>query len=166
MGRTSVTDRTSFLIFQSLTSHASLTRLRRTPCEVTNRVKRILLVDDEKSIVFAVRQYFLQQGYVVDSAETTERALECLAANQYAVAIVDVELREGISSGDGINLAKFIRSHAPSTGVIVLTALETAETELRAREAGVHSFLHKPAPLAQIADVAFGLIADAAAVSH
>ena len=30
------------------------------------RVNRILLVDDEKSIVFAVRQYFLKRGYVVD----------------------------------------------------------------------------------------------------
>jgi len=128
-------------------------------------VKRILLVDDEKSIVFAVRQYFLQQGYVVDCATTCEEALEQLAAHEYAVAIVDVELRGGTGSNDGLNLAQFIRRHAPTTGVIILTALATLETEIRAREAGVHSFLSKPTRLSQIADVAFGLIRDIA-VSH
>ncbi len=129
-------------------------------------MKRILVVDDEKSIAFAVRQYFVQQGYAVDCAASCEQALEYLAANQYAVAIVDVELREPTASADGINLAHFIRRHSPVTAVIVLTAVETPETEMRAREAGVHSFMHKPARLAQIADVAFGLIRDASVASH
>lgn len=129
-------------------------------------MKRILLVDDEKSIVFAVRQYFLKQGYVVDCAATTEQALELLAAEEYAVAIVDVELRDGLNSTDGLNLAKFIRCHAPATAIIVLTALETPETASRAKAAGVHSFLHKPTPLAQIADVALGLMRDTLACGN
>jgi DNA-binding response OmpR family regulator len=129
-------------------------------------VKRILLVDDEKSIVFAVRQYFLKQGYVVDCAGTSEQALELLAAEHYAVAIVDVELRGSRDSADGLNLAQFIRSHAPTTAIIILTALETPETESRAKEAGVHSYLHKPTRLAQIADVALGLMRAAAASSN
>ena len=129
-------------------------------------MKRILLVDDEKSIVFAVRQYFLKQGYVVDCAGTSEQALELLAAEHYAVAIVDVELRGSRDSADGLNLAQFIRSHAPTTAIIILTALETPETESRAKEAGVHSYLHKPTRLAQIADVALGLMRDAAASSN
>ena len=130
------------------------------------RVKRILLVDDEKSIVFAVRQYFLKQGYAVDCAGTSEHALELLAAEHYAVAIVDVELRGSRDSSDGLNLAQFIRSHAPATAIIILTALETPETESRAKEAGVHSFLHKPTRLAQIAAVALGLMGDVAAISN
>jgi DNA-binding response OmpR family regulator len=129
-------------------------------------VKRILLVDDEKSIVFAVRQYFLSQGYVVDSAATCDQALALVAANQYAVAIVDVELRGSSDSSDGVHIAQFIRSHAPATGVIILTALATPETETRAREAGVHSFMHKPTRLAQIASVAFGLMRDVSATAH
>jgi two-component system response regulator PilR (NtrC family) len=129
-------------------------------------VKRILLVDDEKSIVFAVRQYFLKQGYVVDSAGTSEQALELLASEHYAVAIVDVELRGSRDSSDGLTLAQFIRTHAPATAIIILTALETPETASRAKEAGVHSFLHKPTPLAQIADVAFGLMRDSVVVAN
>lgn len=128
-------------------------------------MKRILVVDDEKSIAFAVRHYFVQQGYEVDCASSSEQALEFLAGNHYAAAIVDVELRDP-NAADGINLAHFIRGHSPATAVIVLTALGTPETETRARDAGVHSFMHKPARLAQIADVAFGLIRAASAVSR
>jgi DNA-binding response OmpR family regulator len=130
------------------------------------RVNRILLVDDEKSIVFAVRQYFLKRGYVVDCAGTSEQALEFLAGHHYAVAIVDVELRGSRDSADGLNLAQFIRSHAPTTAIIILTALETPETETRAKAAGVHSFLHKPTRLAHIADVALGLMRDVAALAN
>ncbi|HSP34972.1 MAG TPA: response regulator [Thermoanaerobaculia bacterium] len=127
-------------------------------------MKRILLVDDEKSILFAVRQYFLKQGYTVDCAGTSEQALDLLASEHYCVAIVDIDLR-GSSLPDGLNLAHFIRRHAPATAIIILTALETPETEKRAREAGVHSLLHKPAPLAQIADVAVRLLSDLSALA-
>jgi DNA-binding response OmpR family regulator len=126
------------------------------------RVERILVVDDEKGIIFALSHYFVKQGYIVDSAMASEEALELIAANHYAVAIVDIELRGSSSSGDGLNLAEFIRRHAPTTVVIILSALESAETQQRAREAGVHSFLSKPARLSTVADTALTLMREAA----
>jgi two-component system sensor histidine kinase RpfC len=131
-------------------------------------VERILVVDDEKGIIFGLRQYFAQQGYSVDSAASAEEALEHLAANQYGVAIIDIELRGPDSSADGLNLAAFIRQHAPTTVVIILSALESPETHQRAREAGVHSFVSKPARLSLLADVAVRLMraAAVAAVLH
>lgn len=123
-------------------------------------MSRILVVDDEKSITFALRQYFLQEGYSVDCALTCEEALSLLAANQYSVAIVDIELRGSGNGSDGINLAAFIRSHAPRTPVIILTAVETTEAQERAQAAGVQSYLCKPARLSHVADVAFSLIRD------
>ena len=119
---------------------------------------RILVVDDEKSIVFALRQYFLRHGYAVDCALSAEQALEHLASQHYSVAIIDIELRGSEEYVDGLNLAQFIRSHAPATVVIILSAHESPEVETRAREAGAHSFVHKPAPLALIEDVAIGLM--------
>lgn len=123
-------------------------------------MSRILVVDDEKSITFALRQYFLQEGYSVDCALTCEEALSLLAANEYSVAIVDIELRGSGNGSDGLNLAAFIRSHAPRTPVIILTAVETTEAQERAQAAGVHSYLCKPARLSHVADVAFSLIRD------
>jgi DNA-binding response OmpR family regulator len=128
-------------------------------------VNRILVVDDEKSITFALRQYFLQEGYSVDCALTCEEALSLLAANEYSVAIIDIELRGSGNGSDGLNLAAFIRSHAPLTPVIILTALETTEAQNRAQAAGVQSYLCKPARLSHVADVALSLMRDKRLVS-
>jgi DNA-binding response OmpR family regulator len=123
-------------------------------------VDRILVVDDEKSITFALGRYFNQQGFSVDCALTADEALLLLAANDYAVAIVDVELRGSGNGSDGLNLARFIRSHAPATPVIILTAVETVEAHQRAEAAGVQSYLCKPARLSHVADVAMTLMRD------
>ena len=128
-------------------------------------MNRILVVDDEKSITFALRQYFLQAGYSVDCALTCEEALSLLAANEYSVAIIDIELRGSGNGSDGLNLAAFIRSHAPLTPVIILTALETTESQNRAEAAGVQSYLCKPARLSHVADVALSLMRDKRLVS-
>jgi DNA-binding response OmpR family regulator len=128
-------------------------------------VNRILVVDDEKSITFALRQYFLQEGYSVDCALTCEEALSLLAANEYSVAIIDIELRGSGNGSDGLNLAAFIRSHAPLTPVIILTALETTEAQNRAQAVGVQSYLCKPARLSHVADVAVSLMRDKRLVS-
>lgn len=128
-------------------------------------MNRILVVDDEKSITFALRQYFLQEGYSVDCALTCEEALSLLAANEYSVAIIDIELRGSGNGSDGLNLAAFIRSHAPLTPVIILTALETTEAQNRAQAAGVQSYLCKPARLSHVADVALSLMRDKRLVS-
>jgi DNA-binding response OmpR family regulator len=121
-------------------------------------LKRILVVDDERSITFALRQYFAHAGFCVDCAWSGEEAQRYLAANQYDVVIVDVELRDGSVGVDGIDLAIFIRNSAPGTAVIVLTAVTCADTRRRAEAAGVRSYLSKPARLAHVADIALGLI--------
>lgn len=132
---------------------------------VEPHLNRILVVDDEKSIVFAFRQYFVGQGYAVDCALTAEEALRLVASNSYAVAIVDVHLQGLGAESDGLKVAATIRATAPQTIVIILTAVETPETERRAAEVGVHSFLRKPARLSHVADVAFGFMRGPGAVA-
>ena len=120
-------------------------------------VERILLVDDEKGITFAVSHYFRRHGFDVDCAGDSDAAMLFLSERQYALAILDVHLC-GRSGGEGLKLAEAIRQGSPSTAVIMLTALATPETEQRAAAIGVGSFLGKPARLAELADVAFQLL--------
>jgi DNA-binding response OmpR family regulator len=129
-----------------------------------SRPQRILVVDDERTIVFALKAYFTRDGCLVDCANGSEGALALLATHLYDVAIVDVQL-QGTASHDGLDLAAHIRTHYPTTVVIVLTGLETAETDRRAAEAGVHSLLRKPMRLAHVADLAFELVRHQAAAA-
>ena len=120
-------------------------------------MERILLVDDEKSIMFAMSHYFKGHGYDVDCAGDMEAARLLLSERQYALAIVDIHLA-GRAGSDGLDLAELICRDFAATAVIVMTALDTPETEQRAAKIGVRSFVKKPARLAHLANVAFAVI--------
>jgi DNA-binding response OmpR family regulator len=123
---------------------------------LTLRVERILIVDDEKSIMFAMSHYFKGHGFDVDCAGDAESARLFLNDRQYALAIVDIHL-QGRAGMDGLDLAEWICGET-ETPVIVMTALETPETEQRAARMGVRSFVKKPARLAHLANVAFAAL--------
>ncbi len=121
-------------------------------------MNRILVVDDEKGIVFALERYFAQHGFEVDTATDAESATKLLRTRTYALAILDVHLSGRTDLTEGLDLAATIRETAPATAVILMTALGTPETELRATEVGAHSFVRKPTRLSRVADIAFGLL--------
>jgi len=127
--------------------------------------KRILVVDDEKSIRFALTQYFSHLGFHVDCAQDAEEARLFIACNGYTLAILDIHLEGRQESDNGLDLADLLRERAPATAVIILTGLESAEALRRAAEAGVRLFLRKPTPLSVVADLAFGVLADDEPVS-
>lgn len=52
--------------------------------------KKILVVDDEKSIATAVSYAFKREGYIVDTASDGEEALEKVKSFQPDVMILDV----------------------------------------------------------------------------
>ena len=119
---------------------------------------RILVVDDEKSILFALEKYFEQQGFAVDTAADASAARELIERVPYALAIIDIHLSGRTDRAEGLDIAELLRKSSPDTAVIMMTALGTPETERRAAEIGAHSFLRKPARLAHLANIAFGLI--------
>ena len=118
---------------------------------------RILVVDDEPGIRFAFRAYFGQRGVIVDCASTQKEARALIALNQYSLAILDLHLSSR-ESAEGFELACLLREYAPETAVIILSASETPDAERRAAEVGVRSYLRKPARLAKVAEIAFGLV--------
>lgn len=118
---------------------------------------RILVVDDEPGIRFAFRQYFGQRGLIVDCAGTQKEARALIALHQYNLAILDIHL-SGRETAEGLDLARLLRDYAPETAIIVLSASEAPDVEQRAAEVGVHSYVTKPARLAKVAEIAFGLV--------
>lgn len=126
---------------------------------------RILIVDDEKHIVFALERYFTQCGLRVDTATEAADARSLIAQNSYALAIIDVHLTGRTDLTDGLDLAAFVRRQSAGTALILATAFGTPETERRAAELGAHSLLRKPTPLSRLASIVFGLIGTSAPVA-
>ena len=119
--------------------------------------KRLLIVEDEPAILFALKLFFGRQGFTVDTARTREEAEELLALERYAVVIADLRLG-GSTSTDGLEIISEVRRTAPETKVILLTAYGSSEVEQEARQRGAHVLLHKPQPLPTIAEVVSSLL--------
>jgi DNA-binding NtrC family response regulator len=121
------------------------------------RSRTLLVVDDEESICFSMREYFSQHGFQVDTASEIEEAEGLIEATDYRVIIQD--LRLGLTRNpDGIEIIKLVHKRNPETRIIVLTSYGSQEVEEEARRAGADAFLRKPKPLSQVAQVVQGLM--------
>jgi DNA-binding response OmpR family regulator len=122
-----------------------------------DRMQRLLIVDDEEPILFAMQEYFGTFGYQVDCARELEEAEALLTNVDYSLVVADLRLT-GIYGVEGLELVGYIRQRCPRTRVILLTAYGSAEIESEARRLGVDAFLYKPKPLPELAQIVFALL--------
>ncbi|MGA7614693.1 MAG: response regulator [Thermoanaerobaculia bacterium] len=122
-----------------------------------NDNRRILIVDDEALIALAMRRYFEVLGYDVDCAQELEEAQALLANYTYDLVIADLRLT-GIGGVEGLQIVSDIHQKCPSTRVILLTAYGTPEIEKESYNRGADAFLHKPAAMMEIANIATELM--------
>jgi len=120
---------------------------------------RVLVVDDEEAILFAMQEYLGAFNFVVDCARQRHEAEVLLAGRRYSVLIADLRL-DSFDSADGLELLAFVKGCSPHTRVIVLTAYGSPEVESLARKLGARAFLHKPRPLAEVATLVRQLAAE------
>jgi DNA-binding NtrC family response regulator len=118
---------------------------------------RLLVVDDDEAIRFAISDYFSLHGYRVDAAPSREAAQRLLSATRYDVAIVDLRL-SGTQSLDGLSVVRHIRTHAARTPVVLLTGSATSEMIAAAEDCGVSAVLFKSSSLPRIRDVVVSLL--------
>jgi len=84
---------------------------------VRKNLPRILIVDDEPDMCWALENILSTAGYAVTTTTRGAEALELLAREQYAAAFVDAKL----SDLDGLELAAFICQLSPPTAVILIS---------------------------------------------
>jgi len=100
----------------------------------------ILVVDDEAGVRFFLEQLLERDGHQVVAVESGEAALECIAAQEFDLVLVDLRL-QGIG---GMDVLAAVRDTAPDTPVIVLTAHASLESAMEALRQGAHDYLFKP----------------------
>lgn len=117
--------------------------------------QRLLIIDDEETILHALERYFRRIGYVVDCARELEEAEALATYTEYSLVIADLSL-----SGcgfEGLEILRYLRWNCPNARVILLTAHGAPHVEREAYRRGAHALLHKPRPLADIARIAASL---------
>jgi DNA-binding response OmpR family regulator len=140
------------------TPHGQPPRLR-----LTRRV-RLLLVEDELSTVFAMREFFAQAGYDVDCASGLNEATHLIDRHEYDAVITDLHLTVH-RNGEGMKVAWNARRRNPHACIVMLTGFGSDTTEEEARRCGVDMYEAKPVELAHLsAFVDLALTGDRTAV--
>jgi CheY-like chemotaxis protein len=105
-------------------------------------MKRILVVDDEKTVAFFLSETLAELGleYQVETACSAEDALSKIAIEPFSLVITDLRM-PGIS---GLELIRQVRQISPGTRTILITAYGDDEVEAEARRLGVYDYITKP----------------------
>lgn len=101
---------------------------------------KILVVDDEASIIEILEEYLLKQGFEVQTAENGFKAVEAIKDRVFDVIITDLAM----PGMNGFELIKIAGPIQPLTPFIVLTGRGTAENAINALKVGAYDFLTKP----------------------
>jgi len=107
---------------------------------------RLLVVEDELSTVFAMREFFAQAGYDVDCASGLNEAAALLNQHQYEAVITDLHLSR-LRCGEGMHVASHARRRNPQACIVMLTGYGNEATEEQAQRCGVDMYQTKPVEL-------------------
>jgi two-component system OmpR family response regulator len=108
--------------------------------------QRILVVDDEPSIVDAVATALRYEGFEVEEASTGRDALEAVTRHEPDLIVLDWMLPDI----DGIEVGRRLRARGYRTAVLFLTAKDATENKVEALRAGGDDYVTKPFSLAEI----------------
>lgn len=103
-------------------------------------MQRILIVDDEQSIVTLLKYNIEKAGFETDAAFDGEEAIQKIEQNNYDLVILDVMLPKL----DGMEVIKTLRQNKNNVPVLMATALDTELDKILGLEFGADDYLTKP----------------------
>lgn len=112
----------------------------------TSEPTRVLVVDDEPSVVDVFRDFLSGQGYELSVASSGEEAVELIPQVRPDLILTDVNL-PGLS---GLEVVRFAKQFDPETCVIVVTGYTTASTAIEALRQGAYDYVKKPFDLDEV----------------
>src|SRR5262252_6046421 len=101
---------------------------------------RILIVDDEKAILVALRGLFGKEGYEVDTASSGEEAVRKIETDRFHVVVTDLSM-DGIT---GMQVLERGRALDPDLSVVMITAHGSEKAAVEAMKRGAADYLPKP----------------------
>ena len=107
---------------------------------------RILVVDDEPSIVDAVATALRYEGFEVEEAATGRDALQAVSRREPDLIVLDWMLPDI----DGIEVGRRLRERGFKCAVLFLTAKDATENKVEALRAGGDDYVTKPFSLAEV----------------
>lgn len=110
---------------------------------------RVLVVDDNSVTLRLVTRMLEALGFVVDTAQGGPAAIRALDRSHRDLVVTDYQMPEV----DGYTLATWIKQHAESTRVVMMTGCDYAEVSNYMNSGLVDAWIFKPFKLGQLAEL-------------
>ncbi|MBN2186137.1 MAG: sigma-54-dependent Fis family transcriptional regulator [Dehalococcoidia bacterium] len=101
---------------------------------------KVLVVDDEAIVRESLRDWLIDVGYQVFTAETGPKALEIIERERLGIVITDLVM----PGMDGIELMKKAKELQTNIEVIIITAYGSIPTAIAAMKEGAYDYIEKP----------------------
>jgi DNA-binding NtrC family response regulator len=101
---------------------------------------KLLIIDDEKSILDMLKIAFEKENYEVDTALSADRAFTMIEQGDYDLVLSDIRLPQK----SGMDILKYVRRNKPEIPVIMITAYGTIKQAVEAFKAGAVDYVVKP----------------------
>ncbi len=108
---------------------------------------RLLIVEDDDIVADAIVRGLAAAQYATHRVSSAEAAQAALAAEDFALAVIDV----GLPGSDGLSLVRRLRSTGKTLPTLVLTARCTLTDKVKALDLGADDFMSKPFEAAELA---------------
>ena len=101
---------------------------------------KILIIDDEKSILDLLSVVFKKEGYTVETSLSAKTALELIDKEEFDLILTDIKLPQM----SGMKILKYVKEKYPAMPVVMITAYGTIIQAIEALKMGAMDYIVKP----------------------
>src|SRR6185295_8856791 len=102
--------------------------------------KRVLIIDDDQSMLELAEYHLQAQGYETARAQTGEEGLRLVETSHFDVALTDLQLPDL----DGIEVVRRLKDLSPGIEIIMVSGYGSVSKAVEATKAGAFYFVEKP----------------------
>src|SRR5918999_4416731 len=106
---------------------------------------RILIADDQKDVIEALRLLLKSEAYQIDTADSPAGVLKAIQRREYDVVLIDLNYARDTTSGEeGLELLARLRGVDETLPIVVMTAWGSVSLAVEAMRRGARDFVEKP----------------------
>jgi DNA-binding response OmpR family regulator len=107
---------------------------------------KLLVVEDEPSLLQSITEYFTQEDFLCEGATTYTEAIHKVDDFNYDCIILDINLPDGT----GLQLLKHLRQYKKEEGVVIISARDSLDDKVTGLDLGADDYITKPFHLSEL----------------
>jgi DNA-binding NtrC family response regulator len=111
----------------------------------SNSGARLLIADDQRDVLEALRLLLKPEGFVIEAVTSPSGVLDALESREFDAVLIDLNYTRDTTSGqEGLDLLSRIQANDSTLPVIVMTAWGSVDVAVEAMRRGARDFIQKP----------------------